>query len=192
MKLLFETICATGHRPNKIPGGWRNYRNVNDNLIKKLSNHIITLHNKYDTTDILSGMALGWDTLVAIATIKARQSAKQIRLVACVPCYEQECKWYRNDQEVYRYLLKEADEVIYVTPGTYTDNPKCMWERNQYMVQKATGILAYYNKLEPGLYYAAQIDIPRDFGGTVHCLHYARRWARENGLEVPIKNYYAA
>ena len=54
----------------------------------------------------------------------------------------QEVKWPKAEQEQYHSILKRADEVVYVSRDYH---PDCMLERNRYMVDRASILLAVYN-----------------------------------------------
>lgn len=136
-------LSATGHRPDKL-GGYSN---------KVLSNLIDTAVagiTKLNPDKIISGMALGWDTAVAIAAIKLK-----IPLIAAVPFKGQERVWTPTSKELYYKILHKA-EVVYVCDGGYA--PWKLQKRNEYMINNSTTTLALWNGTS---------------GGTGNCIKYA-------------------
>lgn len=134
-------IAATGHRPNKL-GGYSH-----DALIKLVEFAKINLNA--DT--VISGMALGWDTAVAMAAME-----KSIPFIAAIPFESQDKLWPQDSQILYRYLVKHAQKVVYVQPGEYS--PWKMMARNRWMVDQADSMLALWNGTS---------------GGTASCVSYA-------------------
>ncbi|MGB9825037.1 MAG: SLOG family protein [Desulfofundulus sp.] len=187
--MLIRTVMGTGHRPQYLPGGWGGYIAAGSELIQKLTAHIVSMHKEYGLERVITGMAQGWDTLLGIAAVRARRHVP-VQLVAAVPCVGQESRWSPGARELYRRLLDEADQVYYVFPGRYEQNRGCMHERDEYMVRNSDAVLAYYLNLPYGLHSAAEMRIPaRDKGGTVYTLRFARKWAIENDLYIPVFNY---
>ena len=116
---MAEIACAiTGHRPKSFP--WKYNETAPDCVLLKdtLAAQIKLLADS-GVTDWLSGMALGVDLWCA-----------------------QEVKWPKAEQEQYHSILKRADEVVYVSRDYH---PDCMLERNRYMVDRASILLAVYN-----------------------------------------------
>lgn len=135
--------AGTGHRPDKLGG----YGNI---AMERVFNCIMENIPK-DCTEIISGMALGFDTQLAKAAI-----AKKIPFIAAVPFYGQESKWPSYAQKEYRDILRKAQRVVMVCPGGYS--PSKMQVRNEYMVDSADKVLALWNGTP---------------GGTANCLTYA-------------------
>ena len=81
----------------------------------------------------------------------------------CVlPCKGQESKWTASAQALYRSILEQADDVFFVGRAY---SPDCMLERNRYMVNRASILLAVYN----GTYRS----------GTGMTMRYAQKLGRE-------------
>ena len=117
-----KTCAFTGHRPNSFP--WKYDETARDCVLLKkvLAGQIDALVGE-GVTEWLSGMALGTDHCI-------------------LPCEGQEVKWPKAEQERYRSILRQADEVVYVSRAYHSD---CMLERNRYMVDRASILLAVYN-----------------------------------------------
>jgi uncharacterized phage-like protein YoqJ len=76
----------------------------------------------------------------------------------------------KSDVALYERILDEAVEVVDVNPSDSYPGAWVYQKRNEWMVDNATHILAYYN------------GAPR--GGTFNCLKYA------NKVRKPVKNVY--
>ena len=152
-----ETIFAgTGHRPDKL-GGYG--ADVSTRLVD-LARAALT---KYRPDEVVSGMALGWDTALALAAIELG-----IPLTAAVPFEGQERKWRPEQQRLFQAILARASTVVVVSPGGYA-----VWKmqaRNEWMVDRATGVLALWNG---------------SAGGTGNCIEYA------HAQQVEIVNLWA-
>ena len=141
-----RVFAATGHRPDKIGG----YGIAVANELHRLAKQSLRVH----WPDlVVTGMALGWDMAVAEAAIDLK-----IPFVAAVPFRGQQSAWPFSSQERYNHLLKKAHEIVVVCEGGYAAWK--MQRRNEYMVDRATEILALWNGTP---------------GGTANCIDYANR-----------------
>lgn len=137
-----QKSCAfTGHRPKSFP--WKYNEAARECvLLKKLLTLQIAALADQGVTDFLSGMALGVDLWSAQIVLDLQEKYPAIRLHCILPCEEQEIKWATSAQEQYHAILKQADNVVYLSQK-YT--PDCMLERNRYLVDHASILLAVYN-----------------------------------------------
>jgi len=87
------------------------------------------------------GGAVGFDTLAAMAVLTAREANPTIRLLMALPCTDQDSRWRESDKTTYRYLLNNADEIIYVSEQPYFRG--CMVQRNIYLVERSSILIAY-------------------------------------------------
>lgn len=108
---------------------------------------------RHAPTQVISGMALGWDTALAMAAI-----AHHIPLIAAVPFVGQESRWPPAQRLRYQKLLRRATEVVVVTEGGYAAWK--MQKRNEWMVDRCDVLLALWDGSS---------------GGTANCLTYARQ-----------------
>lgn len=136
------TTCAfTGHRPKSFPWGYDESA-PDCVLLKEVLAAQISALAERGITDFLSGMAQGVDLWCAQIVLDLKKKYPSLKLHAILPCEEQERKWPAATQALYRSILDQADEVVYVNRG-YSAN--CMLERNRYMVDRASILLAVYN-----------------------------------------------
>lgn len=110
----------------------------------------------------LTGMAEGFDLAAAEAVLAVRQMWP-VRLICVVPFPGQAKSFSTQNKERYRAILQKADEVI-TTTSTYHSG--CFLRRNDFLVEHAAHVVAYYDG-EPK-------------GGT----HYTVKRARKSGLRV--------
>lgn len=155
-------ISITGHRPNGLPKEYG--YNLNNEAWTKLKEYIeVTIEEcyKYATQNekliLITGMALGVDTVFWEVAAKLRKSNKNIRIEAAVPFVGQEKKWTHESQKQYKQMLSESDKVTIVSEGGFAKYK--MMARNRYMVNKSDIIIAV---------------ICKETGGTAQCVKYAK------------------
>lgn len=152
-------IALTGHRPGKLAGydlGNPFYGNLRRHLMSTIEvalkeHHHLTLH---------SGMALGADTVWSEAVVNVRaMNPDRITFVAEVPVMTQSDRWVATtDKQRWARHIKIADTVN-VYAERYT--PRCLWDRNEGMIDAADRLIAIWDG-HPG-------------GGTAGAVTYARR-----------------
>ena len=154
-----HTCCFTGHRTVAK----RHFQAAAEGIL----DHILSLSRR-GITDFIAGGALGFDTLAALAVLKAKETEPAIRLILAIPCLNQTEKW--NDLpdaiehlKTYKVIMGMADEVIYTSERTYFDG--CMKLRNQYMVDHASLLITVHDGQS---------------GGTRRTIEYAMR----RGLDI--------
>ena len=113
-----------------------------------------------------SGGAIGFDTLAARAVIRFRITHPDVRLVLCLPCINQDEMWSESQRDDYGYLIRSADEVIYVSDG-YT--PNCMRERNEMLAERADFVISYVGRARSGS--AQTAKMAQRLGKTVYNLY---------------------
>lgn len=152
-----NVIAVTGHRPDKL-GGYS--RAVFIELVNLAKHHLV----EHQPDEVITGMALGWDQAVAEA---CRQL--NIPFIAAIPFKGQESMWPRESRAYYRELLSCAKEVVEVSPPGYAAWK--MLRRNEWMVCRATRVLALWNGTS---------------GGTANAVAYAHE------LEIPVTNLWTS
>lgn len=146
--------AGTGHRPNKLGG-------YSDEVLTKLKS--LAIDNLDGVDKIITGMALGWDTALALAALYL-----DIPYIAAVPFYGQERMWPKESQDRYHNLIKQASDVVYVCDQGYA--PWKMQIRNEWMVDNCDIVLALWDGSK---------------GGTGNCIEYALKKGK------PIKNVWS-
>lgn len=139
-------IAATGHRPDKLGGyGYKTER-------KLLSLALVYLEHERPEK-VITGMALGWDTAIAMAAY-----CLSIPFIAAVPFTGQHYKWDPEHIRRYHEILTAAEAVHTITAGGYST--QAMEIRNRWMVDHADRMVALWDG---------------SGGGTGNCVRYAKR-----------------
>jgi uncharacterized phage-like protein YoqJ len=109
-----------------------------------------------------AGGALGFDTLAALFVLSFKENHPDVRLSLMLPCRDQDRAWDAKDREVYNFILKSADSVMY-TADVYTKN--CMFQRNRSLVNGSDICVCF---------------VARSTGGSAYTYDYAL----SKGLEI--------
>ena len=137
-----KLICAfTGHRPKSFPWGYDESAPACVALKKVLTEQITALADN-GVTGFISGMALGVDLWAAQTVLDLRKKNQALKLYCALPCEGQEKKWPAHSQRQYHSILKQADKSVWVGKNFTAD---CMLNRNRYMVDHSSVLLAVYN-----------------------------------------------
>lgn len=104
-----------------------------------------------------NGMAMGFDLIAAETVLALKKKYPEIRLIACIPCYEQEKYYSDRDKKRYAKAFASADERVFVSENYHRG---CMLKRNRYMAERADVMLAYCKK---------------EAGGTAYTVKYFRK-----------------
>lgn len=136
---MSKTLTFTGHRPPRTGYGYDIYNEEWTKLKEEMKDYITT--NQF--TDVWTGMALGTDTIAALAVLELKQQGYNIILHCAVPCYNYDDKWLPASKKLFHDILDKADEIHYAVEGPY--NQYCLSMRNFYMVDKADEIFAVWD-----------------------------------------------
>lgn len=150
-------ICVTGHRPDKLFG--YNFNNDQWDYMKLVFQEILI---KKGCTDAWTGMALGTDTIFALAVLELKNAGYPIKLHCAIPCKNQFSKWRKADVDRYKQILKCADSIYYVSMESY--KPYLMQKRNIFMVDEVDEVFAVWDGTD---------------GGTANCIKYAIRTGKK-------------
>ena len=171
---MIKTACAfTGHRPKSLSWGYDESA-PGCVLLKEVLAAQISALAEQGVTDFLSGMAQGVDLWCAQIVLDLKKKNPALKLHANLPCEGQESKWSVSAREIYHSILEQADEVVYVGQE-YSRG--CMLERNRYMVDHSSILLAVYN----GTYRS----------GTGMTVRYAQKLGREVIIIDPLSRHIA-
>lgn len=135
------TCCFTGHRPVKLPWGMRETDSRCLDAKNWIAEQLRELYEK-GYRRFLCGMAIGCDTLFAQEVLKLKAEHPDTMLFGAIPCADQASGWNRKQKETYAALVEQCDEIKIFSPSY---NSLCMNERNSYMVENSTVLLACYN-----------------------------------------------
>lgn len=124
-------LSATGHRPEKLGGYGRP-------AYDRLFSFAMVVLQRLQPEEVISGMALGWDTAVAEAAY-----ILGIPFHAYLPFPSQASTWPRDSQKLHSNLCAVASSIV-----TCSQDPYAGWKmsvRNDCMEAASDEILALYN-----------------------------------------------
>lgn len=114
----------------------------------------------------LSGMAVGFDLAAAEAVLRCREHLPDLALVAVVPFAEQEHRFSPADKARFQHIVAEADEVITLAEEYHRG---CYAQRNNFLVDNASLVVAWYGQQQGGTRYTVRRALRR--GCEVWNLH---------------------
>lgn len=135
------TCCFTGHRAEKLPWGHRE----DDPRCQALKGLIAdVLRDIYDSgwRHFLCGMATGGDMYFGEAVAAMREERPDITLEAAIPYDSQDRNWSAPLRARYARLT-EACDMVTVLRSDYA--PGCMMDRNRYMVDRSSLLIAAFD-----------------------------------------------
>ena len=134
--------CAfTGHRPAKLPWGYREEDPRCLALKRRIRDAVESAYEE-GYCHFLCGMAQGCDLYFCEIVLALRAKHPEITLEAAVPCPTQADDWPEAERQRYRQLLAACDYETLVS-AHYT--PDCMQRRNRYLVDHAALLIAAYD-----------------------------------------------
>ena len=137
-----EKVCAfTGHRSLEADFKQADLKEKIENLIK---DGVIVF---------LSGVATGFDIIAAKMVISLKKEYPFIKLIACIPCLNQEKYFSDKQREEYYAVLEQADEKHVLSDRYYNG---CMQKRNRYMADRADVLMAYCVQEKGGAAYTVK------------------------------------
>ena len=141
------TCCFTGHRPHKLPFNLDDESGAALRLRARLKTELLTaIHQGYKY--FICGGGLGVDMLAARQVLSLKEAYPFLRLCLALPCQNHTARWAPAQKQDMKALMEQADEIIYVTQGPYTEG--CMQKRNQYMIDRSSRIIAVFNGTSGG------------------------------------------
>ena len=136
-----HSCCFTGHRPMKLPWGM-NERDPRCTALKlELAARLEAIY-ALGYRHFLCGMAIGCDMYFAEAVLELRQQHPDVTLEAAIPFGDQPGRWDEAQRRRYNSLSDRADKVTVLQIGYTSD---CMMQRNRYMVDRSSLLLACFD-----------------------------------------------
>ena len=117
-----------------------------EHVKKRLSNAVLDAYGN-GIRNFISGFAIGFDMMAAEVVAALKQTHPDITLTAAIPFNGQASRFGFYDRKRYDRVLKVADEVIVLSDSYY---PRCFLERDEFMVNNASSLIAYYDGREKG------------------------------------------
>ena len=117
-----------------------------EHVKKRLSNAVLDAYG-HGIRNFISGFAIGFDMMAAEEVVSLKQTHPDITLTAAIPFNGQASRYNFYDRKRYGRLLEVADTVIVLSDSYY---PRCFLERDEFMVNNASSLIAYYDGREKG------------------------------------------
>ena len=152
-----ETCAFTGHRPGKLP--WRDTEHdVRCAALRRRSAD--ALRTAYDEgfRHFLCGMAQGCDLYFCEEVQSLKRIRDGVTLEAALPYTGHADRWRTGKRIQYAELLRGCDDAVAVSPS-YT--PNCMLQRDRYLVDHASLLLAAYDGTPGGTRYTIEYALKR-------------------------------
>lgn len=146
------TVSFTGHRPDKI-AGCNASRGAVEVAIRKAVAEEIERAVERGAECFVSGMAPGFDLWAADEVLRLRAEGRihrGVKLRLAVPYQGFERSFAKEYRPLYESILEAADEVLYISIGYHHG---CFARRNDYLVECADSLVAYYEGAEGGTRY---------------------------------------
>lgn len=157
--MTFKACSFTGHR--RIKEGHV------EKLIELLARAVNYAYSEGIRT-FYAGGAYGFDMLAAREVLRFRAMHPDVRLVLLLPCPEQADAWSDRLRSNYEYVLREANEVEYISLQ-YTDD--CMKKRNAELAARADMLIAYVYNMKSGS--GQTVNFAKKAQKTVYNLYHA-------------------
>ncbi len=154
-----RACCFTGHR--KIS------HEKLSSVLTRLQLEI-GLMTERGVNHFITGGALGFDTLAALAVIGIKQQTEDAFLHLMLPCHDQCYHWTQRDIEVYNYIKSRADSFDYVAEHYHSG---VMQLRNRAMVDASANCICYWD---------SSIANEKTGSGTLYTVNYARK----SGIQI--------
>ncbi len=155
-----RSACFTGHRPEKIdnlqPSGKRVVTYIKKQLYQAVLNALRQGYSHFYT-----GMARGVDLYAAEIVLLLKQRGYPVKLTAVLPFEGHGGDWSADWRQRHEQVLKGCDEVV-VLNQEYTSG--CYQQRNEYMVDHSSRLIAVWNGTK---------------SGTANTIQYARLTGKE-------------
>ena len=153
-------ICGTGHRPDKLGNSWSIFSKNAKIVQRNTYEWLLMLLENSDSLHVISGAALGFDTHLALATLKLKQQGYNITLEMAIPHVDFNNKWSQDDKDILSLITSVSDEITYVSQNKVFSPTTDLEGRNRYMIRKSDIVIALWDGSN---------------GGTRNAFHFADR-----------------
>ena len=156
-----SACCFTGHRPSKLPWGYRE-EDARCLALKARMMDAVEAAYAEGYRHFLCGMAQGCDLYFCQCALALRQQHPDVTVEAAIPCPTQADARPAEQRRQYQKLVEACDFETLVSQR-YTSS--CMQRRDRYLVDHASLLIAAFDG---------------SAGGTRYTVEYAMR----RGLEI--------
>ena len=154
----YQESCAfTGHRPGKLPWGENGLDPRCTELRRRIAD-ALELAYEEGFRHFICGMAQGCDLYFCEEVQKLKQVRDGVTLEAALPYIGHADRWQSGKRVKYAELLRGCDDATPVSPGY---SPVCMLQRDRYLVDHASLLLAAYDGTPGGTRYTIEYALKR-------------------------------
>ena len=133
-ELRLHRCYFTGHRPEKLNQSEKDIKlALREQIIQALQDGFVVF---------ITGMSRGVDLWAAEIVLDLRKRNKKIKLICAIPHDEFESQWSPYRQQLYRYVLADADLVRVISKGYHTGVYQV---RNEWLVDHSARVIAVFN-----------------------------------------------
>lgn len=159
----------TGHRPDKLPGGYDMDSGSNKEVVRILEDTVTKLYEEYGIVGWWSGGALGGDSLFFKCIDNLKNKGLPLKNCLALPFDDMGSEWPDSSVSFLEWSISMADTVVNVGRHNGASKSKeavarLLLDRNIFMIQRSSICLALYDEYE-GVYN----------GGTRHAVNNARK-----------------
>ena len=133
-----------------LPKDFQSYLDA-ERLVRELKrlNYSQKIIDAIDTgvTHFISGMAEGVNLLAAELVLDLKWDYPFISLECAIPFIGQQQRYYQNNYERYQRIIKRADKVTILSNQYFKG---CLFERNKYMIDNSSILIAVFNGVKTG------------------------------------------
>lgn len=141
-----NTLCFTGHRPEKLPVSDMDNDEIIIRIKKRLKQEILkSIQDGY--TNFITGVARGVDLWAGSIVASLKHDYPQIKLICAVPYRNFGKNFKGKDKWDLAFIMDCASEIHYMSE---TYNPHCLKDRNEYMVDNSSRIIAVIKDYKSG------------------------------------------
>ena len=152
-----ESCCFTGHRPAKLPWGYREEDPRCVKLKERIAGAVLLAYQE-GYRHFLCGMAQGCDLYFCEAVLALREKYPEVTVEAAIPCPTQADAWPPAERQRYRRLVEQCDMETMVS-DVYS--PVCMQRRDRYMVDHSMLLIAAFDGTAGGTCYTVEYALRR-------------------------------
>ena len=127
--------------------GHRFYNFSQQEVIRERLTKAILEAYEHGISNFISGFAIGIDLMAAQIVQSLKPSCPGMTLTAAIPFRGQADRFKPCDRMVYDGLMASADEVIILSEYYYI---RCFLDRDEFMVENASLLIAFYDGREKG------------------------------------------
>ena len=152
MRTRQTSCCFTGHRPAKLPWGYREEDPRCADLKRRIADGVYTAYEA-GYRHFLCGMALGCDLYFCDTVLRLRVRHPEVTLEAAIPCADQADAWPAPQRQRYAQLVMACDYQTVLSPSY---SAGCMHRRDRYMVDRSSLLIAAFDGTPGGTQYTVQ------------------------------------